>query len=102
MEDLIKSLNGVHKPVVGVKPKPVLLNCSTYALNKSRSKFVSVVSAHALFATMVGLHGLKTDWVAFEEDEGGCSHRYSLSTYSRKTCKVRAQQAKTVSSHVQS
>lgn len=72
MEALIKSLNGVHKPVVGVKPKPVLLNCSTYALNKSRSKFVSVgLSAHAPFVPVVELHGLKNDWVTFDEGEWG-------------------------------
>lgn len=74
MEALIKSLNGVQsrKTVREVKPKcyPVLLNCSTYPLNKSRSKFVSVgLSAHTPFVPLVQLHGLKGDWVTFDETE---------------------------------
>lgn len=78
MNALLKSLNGVQsralsKRVVEVKKNiyyPVLLNCSTYALNKSRSKFVSVgLSSHAPFAPLVGIHGLKNDWVIFNEVE---------------------------------
>lgn len=75
MDALLKSLNGVYsraQSVIQVKPKynPVLLNCSTYALNKSRSKFVSVgLSACAPFSPLVKLHGLKNDWVTFNEAE---------------------------------
>lgn len=71
MEALIKSLNGsTAKPDIKPKLYPVLLNCSTYALNKSRSKFVSVgLSSHAPFTPLVELHGLKCDWVTFNEVE---------------------------------
>lgn len=72
MDALLKSLNSRAQPVMQVKPKynPVLLNCSTYALNKSRSKFVSVgLSAYAPFSPLVKLHRIKNDWVTFNEAE---------------------------------
>lgn len=67
------SLNGAQsraQPATKPKLYPVLLNCSRYALNKSRSKFVSVgLSSHAPFTPLVELHGLKNDWVTFDEAE---------------------------------
>lgn len=77
MEALQNSLNNVKnrviaKPMEEIQQKskyyPVLLNCSTYALNKSRSKFISVgLSSYGVFAPIVVLHGLKNDFITFEE-----------------------------------
>lgn len=49
---------------------PVLINCSSYPLNKSKSKFVSVgLSSYGGFAPMVQLYGRKADWITFDEAE---------------------------------
>lgn len=81
MDSLKKSLENVKCRVlsnvdenVGTRNKqsqyPVLLNCSSYPLNKSKSKFVAVgLSSYTGFAPMVQLYGHKADWVTFDEAE---------------------------------
>lgn len=47
---------------------PVLLNITTYALNKSRSKYVSIgLTAQRPFTPHILLHGCKGDWIIFDE-----------------------------------
>ena len=51
-------------------PPPTLLNQRTYALNKSRTKFLSVgLCGYGNFSPVVRLNGLKNDWVVFDEVE---------------------------------
>lgn len=77
MEALQKSLTSIkqhamEKSSIENSPKryPLLLSASVYSLNKSRSKFVSVgLSSCAPFVPLLVLHGLKNDWIVFDEAE---------------------------------
>lgn len=47
---------------------PVLLNSTSYALNNSRGKFVSIgLAAQRPFTPQILLHGCKGDWIIFDE-----------------------------------
>lgn len=49
---------------------PVLLNCTSYPLNKSKSKYISIgLLSHGSFAPIIVLQGLKGDWITFNESE---------------------------------
>lgn len=79
MDNLKKSLENVKCRALSniaenvgtaTKQYPVLINCSSYPLNKSKSKFVAVgLSSYGGFAPMVHLHGVKADWTTFDEAE---------------------------------
>lgn len=83
MDNLLKSIEAVKNQVtnknveVGVNlnskvklPYPVLLNSSSYPLNKSRSKFAAVgLHYYGAFAPVVLIYGPKNDWTLLSRSE---------------------------------
>lgn len=80
MDSLLKSIDTVRnqRKVAGSVsalsrcpvPVPVLLNQTTYPLNKSKTKFVSAgLRHHSAFVPIIQIYGLKNNWVSFDEAE---------------------------------
>lgn len=81
MDSLLKSIENVKQQVgnknvedgVNVNPKvkfPLLLNATSYPLNKSRTKFISVgLSSYGSFSPAVVINGQRGDWVYLDQSE---------------------------------
>lgn len=73
MDLLLQSLQSVQKQAEKtVRPQdyPVLLTRKSYALNISKTKYVSVgLRSHAGFQPVIVINGNKNDWVLLDESE---------------------------------
>lgn len=78
MDNLLKSIENVRKQrkcvesasVKSRAPIPAVLHKTTYPLNKSQTKFVSVgLRPDSGFWPIVQIYGEKNDWVTFDEPE---------------------------------